>query len=49
MRGIYQHCGKQHLDRYLAEYSFRYSNRQANGFHDTVRAHALLEGAVDKR
>jgi len=24
MKGIYQHCGKQHLHRYLAEFDFRY-------------------------
>ena len=23
MKGIYQHCGEQHLHRYLAEYEFR--------------------------
>ena len=29
MKGIYQHCGEQHLHRYLAEYEFRYNNRIA--------------------
>jgi transposase-like protein len=33
MKGIYQHCGEQHLHRYLAEYEFRY-NRVANGVDD---------------
>jgi hypothetical protein len=23
MRGIYQHCGEQHLHRYMAEFDFR--------------------------
>jgi hypothetical protein len=23
MKGVYQHCGEQHLHRYLAEYEFR--------------------------
>ena len=27
MIGVYQHCGEQHLHRYLAEFDFRYSNR----------------------
>ncbi len=27
MIGIYQHCGEQHLHRYLAEFDFRYSYR----------------------
>ena len=27
MKGIYQHCGKQHLHRYLAEFDFRYNHR----------------------
>ena len=31
MRGVYQHCGKKHLHRYMAEFDFRYSNRQALG------------------
>ena len=31
MKGAYQHCGKQHLHRYLAEFDFRYSNRAKLG------------------
>lgn len=27
MRGVYQHCGSQHLQRYLREFDFRYTNR----------------------
>ncbi len=49
MRGVYQFCGKQHLHRYLAEYDFRYTNRQANGFNDAERADKLLEGVVGRR
>jgi transposase-like protein len=49
MRGVYQHCGKQHLHRYLAEFDFRYSNRIANGCDDTTRAVRALEGIVGKR
>ena len=28
MKGIYQHCGEKHLHRYLAEFDFRYNNRE---------------------
>jgi transposase-like protein len=49
MRGIYQHCSEKHLQRYLAEFDFRYSNRAANGFNDTERADELLKGVVGKR
>jgi ISXO2-like transposase domain len=37
MTGIYQHCGEQHLHRYLAEFDFRYSNRIKLGVDDTER------------
>jgi transposase-like protein len=49
MRGVYQHCGKQHLHRYLAEFDFRYSNREANGFNDQARSQEALKGIVGKR
>jgi transposase-like protein len=49
MRGIYQWCGKKHLHRYLAEFDFRYSNREANGVDDRARADLLLAGVVGKR
>jgi len=49
MRGIYQHCSPKHLHRYVAEYDFRYSNRQAVGFNDVARADNLLAGVVGKR
>lgn len=49
MRGIYQHCGKQHLHRYLAEFDFRYSNRIANGVTDGQRANVALLGIAGKR
>ena len=38
MRGTYQHCGPQHLQRYMDEFDFRYSNRTALGVDDTERA-----------
>lgn len=49
MRGIYQHCQKKHLHRYLAEFDFRYSNRAAVGCNDADRADTLLRGIVGKR
>ena len=49
MRGIYQHCGEQHLHHYLAEFDFRYSNRIALGTDDTARATIALRGVVGKR
>jgi transposase-like protein len=49
MRGVYQHCSKGHLHRYLAEYDFRYTNRVAKGVDDSVRADLALTGIVGKR
>lgn len=49
MKGVYQHCGKQHLHRYLAEYDHRYNYRQNNGFTDTQRADEALLKVVGKR
>jgi len=49
MRGVYQWCGKKHLHRYLAEFDFRYSNREANGVDDRARADNLLRGVVGRR
>lgn len=49
MRGIYQHCGKQHLHRYLAEFDFRYTNRAATGCNDADRTRKALEGTVGRR
>ncbi len=49
MRGVYQHCDKKHLHRYLAEFDFRYSNRIAVGVDDKARADIALAGIVGKR
>lgn len=49
MKGVYQHCGKQHLHRYAAEFAFRYSNRAANDVSDTQRAALIIKGADGKR
>ena len=42
MIGVYQHCGEQHLHRYLAEFDFRYSYRIKTGYDDTARADRAL-------
>lgn len=49
MKGVYQHCGEQHLHRYAAEFDFRYSNRVRLGVNDEQRAEKLLSGVVGKR
>lgn len=49
MKGVYQHCAKQHLHRYLAEFDFRYSNRAALGVTDEQRADLALKGINGKR
>jgi transposase-like protein len=46
MKGIYQHCGEQHLKRYLAEFDFRYNERDVT---DSERAAAALKGIQGKR
>jgi hypothetical protein len=49
MKGVYQHCGEQHLHRYLAEFDFRYNNRIALGVADEARTTRALRGIVGKR
>jgi transposase-like protein len=49
MAGVYHHCGEQHLQRYLDEFSFRYSNRSKLGVEDTERAILSLRGGEGKR
>jgi transposase-like protein len=49
MKGVYQHCKKRHLHRYLAEFDFRYNNRCGKGVNDPERAGKLLEGVAGKR
>ena len=49
MTGVYQHCDKKHLHRYVAEFSFRYSNRIANGVDDHQRARLAILGIKGKR
>jgi transposase-like protein len=47
--GVYQHVSEAHLPRYLAEFDFRYSNREKLGVNDTARASIALAGAKGRR
>jgi hypothetical protein len=47
--GIYQHCAEKHLQRYLAEYDFRYNHRIRLGVDDMARTIAAVKGAAGKR
>lgn len=49
MIGTYQHCGEQHLKRYLAEFDFRYNNRAALEISDKRRTDIALAGIEGKR
>jgi transposase-like protein len=47
--GTYQHMDAKHLDRYLAEFDFRRSNREKLGINDEERAARCVAGAKGKR
>jgi transposase-like protein len=47
--GTYHHVSEQHLNRYLAEFNFRHSNRAKLGVEDEERATNALKGIVGKR
>jgi len=49
MKGVYQHCSEEHLQRYLTEFDFRYSNRAKLGVSDRERADKALKGIEGKR
>jgi transposase-like protein len=49
MVGVYQHCGEQHLQRYLDEFTFRYNNRIRLGVDDAQRATIATYGMSGKR
>ena len=46
INGVYHHVSRQHLNRYLTEFDFRYN---ARGTSDVDRAKAALKGAEGKR
>jgi transposase-like protein len=49
MKGVYQHCGEQHLHRHVSEFDFRYNTRTRLGFNDLMRAEKAAEGIKGKR
>ena len=49
MKGVYQHCGEQHFQRYTNEFAFRFNTRIKLGYNDTDRAAVAVKGAFGKR
>lgn len=49
INGCYFHVSEAHLHRYLAEFDFRYSNRERLGVDDVQRAEIALQGVKGKR
>ena len=47
--GTYHHVSQQHLKRYLAEFDFRYNEREALGVDDATRMAKSIKGIVGKR
>src|ERR1700674_1535624 len=47
--GTYHHVSQQHLKRYLAEFDFRYNERQALKVNDHERMRKSINGIVGKR
>lgn len=47
--GTYHHVSEAHLQRYIDEFDFRFSNRKSQGVNDVERADLLLKGVVGKR
>lgn len=49
LNGVYHHVSEAHLQRYLTEFDFRYTNRSARGIEDMQRASRAVIGAKGKR
>jgi transposase-like protein len=49
LRGVYQHVGKDHLQRYIDEFAFRYNARASLDVNDVRRAQLALIGISGKR
>ncbi len=47
--GTYHHVSQQHLKRYLAEFDFRYNEREGLGVSDAERMSKAIPGIVGKR
>lgn len=46
MKGVYQHCKSNHLQRYLCEFDFRYNTKDIA---DIQRTDNIVLGVVGKR
>jgi transposase-like protein len=49
IHGVYHHVSQRHLKRYLAEYDFRYNEREKVGVSDAARMAKSVNGIVGKR
>lgn len=49
IHGVYHHVSPQHLKLYLAEYDYRYNQREAVGVNDAERMEKSISGIVGKR
>lgn len=49
IHGTFHHVGAQHLQRYVAEFDFRYNTRTKLGYNDAERAALLLKSIGGKR
>lgn len=49
INGVYHHVSQQHLKRYLAEFDFRYNEREKLGVDDAARMAKAIKGIVGKR
>lgn len=47
--GVYQHVSEAHLQRYLTEFDFRYSNRERLGVNDVMRTEMAVQGGYGRR
>src|SRR5436305_15158177 len=49
INGTYHHGSQQHLKRYLAEFDFRYNEREGLGVNDSERTVKAMQGIEGKR
>ncbi len=49
INGVYHHVSQQHLKRYLAEFDFRYNERERLGVNDAARMAKSVKGIIGKR
>jgi transposase-like protein len=49
IHGVYHHVSQRHLKRHLAEYDFRYNEREKLGVSDAARMAKSVNGIVGKR